>query len=56
MFPDEILEEIYSRPDVSEVSIVYQTIMINAIGEVLEERGLFDAALYQSELLQSVSA
>lgn len=37
MFSDEILEKIFSVPDVKNVPIVYQSIMVHAVESVLEE-------------------
>nr|DAE33463.1 MAG TPA: hypothetical protein [virus sp. ctQ5V6] len=37
MFSDNVLEKILSREDVSKVPLVYQSAMIHAIQEVLEE-------------------
>ena len=37
MFSDNVLEKILSREDVSKVTLVYQSAMIHAIQEVLEE-------------------
>ena len=37
LFTDEILEKILTREDVSKVPLVYQSAMIHAIKEVLEE-------------------
>ena len=38
LFTDEILEKILIREDVSKVPLVYQSAMIHAIKEVLEDR------------------
>lgn len=40
MFSDEILEKIFSHPDISQVSVGSQSTMINIIEEVLEEMGV----------------
>lgn len=37
MFSDNVLEKILSREDVSKVPLVYQSAMIHATQEVLEE-------------------
>lgn len=37
MFSDEILEKIFSREDVMKIPIVYQSTMVRAIQEVLEQ-------------------
>lgn len=37
MFSDEILEKIFAVPDVKNVPIVYQSIMVHAVESVLEE-------------------
>ena len=43
LFTDEILEKILTREDVSKVPLVYQSAMIHAIKEVLEEENVSDA-------------
>lgn len=37
MFSDEILEKIFGRDDVMKVPLSYQSTMIHAVEEVLEE-------------------
>lgn len=37
MFSDEILEKVFSREDVQKIPLVYQSTMIHAVEEVLEE-------------------
>lgn len=37
MFSDEVLEKIFSRKDVMKIPIVYQSTMVRAIQEVLEQ-------------------
>lgn len=37
MFSDEILEKIFGREDVMKVPLSYQSTMIHAVEEVLEE-------------------
>lgn len=37
MFSDETLEKIFSREDVMKIPIVYQSTMVRAIQEVLEQ-------------------
>lgn len=37
MFSDEVLEKIFGREDVMKIPIVYQSTMVRAIQEVLEQ-------------------
>lgn len=37
MFSDEVLEKIFGREDVMKIPLIYQSTMIHAIQEVLEE-------------------
>lgn len=37
MFSDEVLEKIFSREDVMKIPLIYQSTMIHAVQEVLEE-------------------
>lgn len=50
MFSDEILEKILNRPEVRAIPCGYQSDMIQAIAEVLEESEVTtDATLRESE-------
>ena len=40
MFPESILTKIFDRPDVCMIPMQYQSAMIQAIGEVLDEEGV----------------
>ncbi len=40
MFPEYILAKIFTREDVSRIPMQYQSAMIYAIGEVLDEEGV----------------
>lgn len=37
MFSDEVLEKIFMREDVTKIPLIYQSTMIQAIQEVLEQ-------------------
>lgn len=38
MFDNEILEKIFERPEVRSVPIKYQSIMVHAVEDALEEK------------------
>lgn len=40
MFPESFLTKIFERPDVCMIPMQYQSAMIQAIGEVLDEEGV----------------
>lgn len=40
MFDDEILEKIFTHPEIHKIPIVYQSEMINIIEDVLRELGV----------------
>lgn len=48
MFSDKILEKIFEREDVTKVPLIYQSTMLHAIQEVLEQEGETDADKQQS--------
>lgn len=48
MFDDEVLEKIFSNPEVSNIPIDNQSTMIKVIEKTLEEMGVYDATLSKS--------
>lgn len=48
MFDDEVLEKIFSNPEVSNIPIDNQSTMIRVIEKTLEEMGVYDATLSKS--------
>ena len=48
MFNDEVLEKIFSNPEVNNVPIENQSTMIRIIEKTLEEMGVYDATLSKS--------
>ncbi len=38
MFDDELLDKIFSHPEVQKVPLVYQSIMVHAVEDALEEK------------------
>lgn len=38
MFDDELLEKIFERPEVRMVPVKYQSIMVHAVEDALEEK------------------
>jgi hypothetical protein len=49
MFSDEILEKIFSHPEISKIPIDTQSTMINVIESVLEEMGVNTDATVSNE-------
>ena len=51
MFPDEILEEIFSNEEAQTIPVGAQATMVNVISRILSERGVdLDATVCKSEL------
>lgn len=48
MFDDNVLEKIFSSPEVSNIPIENQSTMIRVIEKTLEEMGVYDATLSKS--------
>ena len=50
MFSDNILEKIFNKDEVRKVPLQYQSIMIHAIEEIIEEADKLNATANANEL------